>query len=344
MARRILTALWTAALLIGFAAPPAQAQTEITIDQLLIRIWPEFDRPAALVFWSGVMDADTVLPVALTFTLPEGATINAVAYEENGSLYNAGFDVQGGELAMVSPNGTFHIELYDPAIQVEGTQREYIAVWQSGYAVRELVWEVQQPPDVRALQVSPGTATLGTDQLGLTSFRVAADPVEAGERVTLTVQYPREGAALTVDLLAAQENPLPVIEDPAPAEALPAWAWAVIALNLVVIGALVVAIVRGQIRDARQDAEDAAVQPVSPLEAGSAPPGEPAPADILTEREIEVLLLLVEGLTNREIGERLGISHKTAARHRENMMNKLDLHSRTDLIKYAIRHGVVALS
>ncbi|HEC21959.1 MAG TPA: response regulator transcription factor [Chloroflexi bacterium] len=61
----------------------------------------------------------------------------------------------------------------------------------------------------------------------------------------------------------------------------------------------------------------------------------------LTEREREVLTLLAEGLMNREIGERLNISPKTVARHRENIMRKLKLHSRTELVKYAIKIGLI---
>jgi two-component system response regulator NreC len=63
--------------------------------------------------------------------------------------------------------------------------------------------------------------------------------------------------------------------------------------------------------------------------------------DELTDREREVLALVAEGLLNREIGEVLGISPKTVARHRENIMRKLELHSRTDLVKYAIKIGLI---
>jgi len=63
--------------------------------------------------------------------------------------------------------------------------------------------------------------------------------------------------------------------------------------------------------------------------------------DLLTDREREVLELLADGMTNSEIGEQLSISPKTVARHRENIMAKLNLHSRTDLVKYAIRKGII---
>lgn len=63
--------------------------------------------------------------------------------------------------------------------------------------------------------------------------------------------------------------------------------------------------------------------------------------NVLTAREREVLALLAEGANNAEIGERLNISPKTVARHRENIMSKLNLHSRTELVKYAIRKGII---
>ena len=61
----------------------------------------------------------------------------------------------------------------------------------------------------------------------------------------------------------------------------------------------------------------------------------------LTERELEVLKLVAEGLTNRQIAARLVISVKTVQSHRTNIMEKLDLHDRTDLVKYAIRRGLI---
>ena len=61
----------------------------------------------------------------------------------------------------------------------------------------------------------------------------------------------------------------------------------------------------------------------------------------LTPRENEVLILLADGESNADIAEQLSISPKTVARHRENIMRKLNLHSRTELVKYAIRKGII---
>ncbi len=63
--------------------------------------------------------------------------------------------------------------------------------------------------------------------------------------------------------------------------------------------------------------------------------------DGLTDREQEVLRYLAEGANNEEIAEALVISIKTVARHRENIMHKLGLHSRAELVRYAIRKGII---
>jgi two-component system response regulator NreC len=68
---------------------------------------------------------------------------------------------------------------------------------------------------------------------------------------------------------------------------------------------------------------------------------EKASLDGLTTREQEVLSLLAEGYSNDEIGETLQISKHTVARHRENLMRKLELHSKSELVKYAIRKGLI---
>ena len=68
-------------------------------------------------------------------------------------------------------------------------------------------------------------------------------------------------------------------------------------------------------------------------------PTQPGAID-LTEREIDVLRLVAEGLSNREIGERLVISEKTVKTHISNLLSKLSLVDRTRLAIYAIKNGL----
>ena len=61
----------------------------------------------------------------------------------------------------------------------------------------------------------------------------------------------------------------------------------------------------------------------------------------LTEREIDLLTLIAEGKTNKEIANLLGISVHTVQTHRLNLMKKLDVHDSTQLVRYAIRRGLI---
>jgi two-component system response regulator NreC len=83
----------------------------------------------------------------------------------------------------------------------------------------------------------------------------------------------------------------------------------------------------------------------------SGPPVLPESADgkvigleVLSLRERQVLEMIAQGVSNQDIGERLELSHKTIARHRERIMKKLSMHSRTELVKFAIRTGLVQLT
>lgn len=71
--------------------------------------------------------------------------------------------------------------------------------------------------------------------------------------------------------------------------------------------------------------------------------GEQASYDGLSKREREVLTHIAEDYTNQEIANMLNISVKTVERHRENIMKKLNLHTRIELTKYAIRKGLIRL-
>mgnify|MGYP000221108791 CR=1 FL=1 len=71
--------------------------------------------------------------------------------------------------------------------------------------------------------------------------------------------------------------------------------------------------------------------------------GEEASGERISEREREILKLIAEGKTNREIASMLYLSVKTVQAHRASLMRKLGLHDRVELVKYAIRKGIVGL-
>jgi DNA-binding NarL/FixJ family response regulator len=77
--------------------------------------------------------------------------------------------------------------------------------------------------------------------------------------------------------------------------------------------------------------------------------GPPAPGDsgdlyeTLTDREKQVFKLVAEGHSNKEVAQLLEISVKTAMSHREHVMEKLGVHNRTDLIRFALKKGVIRI-
>jgi two-component system, NarL family, response regulator NreC len=81
----------------------------------------------------------------------------------------------------------------------------------------------------------------------------------------------------------------------------------------------------------------AAVEEASPAKGGG------DPYETLTDREKQVFRLVAEGKSNKEVADELGISVKTAMSHREHVMQKLDLHNRTELVKHALKLGVIRI-
>ena len=99
------------------------------------------------------------------------------------------------------------------------------------------------------------------------------------------------------------------------------------------------AVHRGEPRlhpDALRKVMEAAMGP----RAGEARPAAASPPDDLTERELEVVALVAQGLSNREIAESFVISEKTVKTHIGHILAKLGLKDRTQLAIYAIRHGL----
>lgn len=75
----------------------------------------------------------------------------------------------------------------------------------------------------------------------------------------------------------------------------------------------------------------------------SQPPGLPPTTDPLTEREVEILRLVAQGLSNDEIAERLVISERTVRTHVSHILDKLHLANRTQMALYAVREGIAKL-
>ena len=71
--------------------------------------------------------------------------------------------------------------------------------------------------------------------------------------------------------------------------------------------------------------------------------GEKDPYELLTSRERQVLQLIAEGRTNRDVAKRIQVSVKTVDTHRTHLMQKLGIHDQTTLVKYALKKGLIQL-
>jgi DNA-binding NarL/FixJ family response regulator len=65
------------------------------------------------------------------------------------------------------------------------------------------------------------------------------------------------------------------------------------------------------------------------------------PYEVLSKRELEILKMFAEGFINKEIGERLFISIRTVESHKNHIMQKLNLKTQVELVKYAIKHNLI---
>jgi two-component system NarL family response regulator len=96
-------------------------------------------------------------------------------------------------------------------------------------------------------------------------------------------------------------------------------------------------------REAEEPAEQEAERPAEheaerPAEQAAGPPASAEP--VLSPRELEVLTLVAEGLSNRSVADQLYISENTVKNHMGNILEKLQLHSRTEAVMYAVRRGL----
>lgn len=212
----------------------AQAQSPLVLDELIVRVWPEFDQPAALVFYIGQLSADTPLPAEVTIQIPEGAVLHAVAYEDSAGLVSTDFEQNGTAITLTTPTGSVWVEFYDD-LAIDGAVRTYNRSFAPGLEVRNLIWGVQHPGAASGFAVSaPSDGTLTQDQYGLPVTEAVLGSLAAGASFDLSFSYSNSQGTLSVDLFSAAE-PAPEVAAPAAAAGLaapPAW----LTVLLLVIG------------------------------------------------------------------------------------------------------------
>ena len=206
-------------LLASLAAIPVQAQNAITLAQLKISFWPEYDRPAVLVIYRGTLAAGTPLPAALEFSLPAqyGPPI-AVAYaDENGNLFDLEHTVAtSGDSMTVSfeaPTSIFQFEYYDTSLDLSSGARRYTFNALAPYEIGSLVLEAQQPIGALNFAATPQLDNETVGQLGLTHFDTSFSNLGAGDPITLELSYTKGDNTLSAGPASPVVTPdLPVSE------------------------------------------------------------------------------------------------------------------------------------
>ncbi len=206
-----------------------QAKDAPRLANLSIEIWPEFDRPAALVILRGAIAEGVKLPASMTLRLPatpEGPAAVAYSTTADGSLLNLTHEktASGGytTIRFEAPSRWFHIEFYE-SLSTANAARSFTYTWPGDLAVERASVVVQEPAGAQGLTTEPALANLSTGAGGLTYRAGDLGALAQGKAVPITVKYSKADARPTVDikgLRTAQSAQAPAA--PAAAPAMPA--------------------------------------------------------------------------------------------------------------------------
>ncbi len=193
------------------------AQTNVTLANMSVQLWPEYDQPSMLVITDFEVAANTSLPANVTFRIPQDANLIAVAaYAADGSLINAVFngpkvdgDWQSFTITLDSKKARF--EYYQP-ITFNGEQRLFSYLWDGVYAVDVFKIRVLEPLDTTSLTTTPKLASISQED-NLKYF--VGDPVKlaVGEQFTLNLDYKKSSDKLIASSQQAVQPAAPVDEN-----------------------------------------------------------------------------------------------------------------------------------
>jgi hypothetical protein len=219
----MLAALWS-------AQSGATAQENPALASLEIDVWPEFDRPAALVIYRAELAADVALPAAVSLRIPTsagGPAAVASAPSVDATLITIPWErsdvqVDFTTLTFEAPNRFFHVEFYDP-LKTDGSSHSYKYTWTGDFAVGELRAQVQKPATATELTVQP---ELGADITGPNGFvyrEANLGAFEAGKSLTVDVSYRKSDPRTSAEILGLAT---PTVDSPGSADSdggIPRW-------------------------------------------------------------------------------------------------------------------------
>ncbi len=206
--------------LLLLTAGAAQAQSAPEIEQMLVQLWPEYDRAEMLVLLDFTLAGSGDAPQPVTFRLPDNATIHAVAREMDGALVveEAQTAAEGGWLLVTLnavPGVGYHLEYYAPLTR-EGNQRSYTWAWAGTYPVNSLQVSILPPPNATNWQFQPDLQ-MGVGADGVTViYSGQFGPLAIGQSFALALSYDKSDETLTAEAQSAAAPPTAPPADVAP--------------------------------------------------------------------------------------------------------------------------------
>lgn len=182
---------------------PAQAQAGIVFSNMLVEVWPEYDKPATLVIYNITLSPQVTLPANLSLRIPAAAGKPfALAWESTDkALYDLKYETSNaGDWVTVTfsaPAPNVRLEYYDPSIKKSGAHRDLTFRWAGDYSVDSLSLNIQQPIQATNVTFRPdaGTGQVASD--GLTYYSLMVGKVNAGTTFDLAIAYDKPNDTLT---------------------------------------------------------------------------------------------------------------------------------------------------
>ena len=199
------------------------------LASLVIEVWPEYDRPAALVILKGALAESVKLPATVTLRLPAASGgAAAVAYSDtaDGNLLNLKHEfANAGEyvaLKFDAPTRFFHIEFYEP-IATTAPARSFRYVWPGDLAADRVTVVVQEPATAIDIAVEPNLDRPSTGQDGLRYRSGDLGALDAGKPVAIAVRYTKADARPSAEIVKPKrtETALPAQAPPPSGAAAP---------------------------------------------------------------------------------------------------------------------------
>jgi hypothetical protein len=189
-------------LIILFITGSVNAQGQVIINELQVRLWPEYDRSNLLVIYDFVVAPGTTLPTKITLRIPPDAEVIAVANLVAGQLTNVPYDgpTLNGDwkevTISIASNTSYHLEYYT-GIQKTGSNRHFDYIWPGDYPVNTLVVETQEPVMTTSFSSNPALTNAETSSDGFSLHSGTFGSVKAGEQWVIGVDYTRSSEELS---------------------------------------------------------------------------------------------------------------------------------------------------